>query len=142
MDGMNNSFNLKPLTDEDIDRLGLSMADVWMLETPSGQSIGPFSTDMLRQDSKERPDFYEECKLLNMVTEESRPFYTISEFQRRRPKLVPAQNLIKNEDFYLLEYGQKSGPFSLEDLKAKIQAKEVSLNQEISVDNGQTWLKI
>lgn len=140
MDGQNNF--LRALSDEEIDKLGLSLADVWMMQTPSGQSIGPFSTEMLKEDSKDRPDFYEECSLYNLVTEEWKSFYSLPEFQRRRPKLVPAQNLIKNESFLVLENGQKTGPLSLEELKEKIEARQVSLNQEISVDEGKSWLKI
>lgn len=142
MDGQENSLNLRPLTDEDIDQLGLSLADVWMLKTPSGNSAGPYSTDMLQKDSKRRPAYYEECEVHNLITEQARPFYKVAEFQRRRPKLVPAQNLIKSDSFLVISRGAKTGPFSLEQLKRKIADNEVSLNQEVSVDEGKTWIKL
>ena len=142
MDGNNNSFHLTPLTEEDVDKLGLSHADLWLVQSPSGQSFGPFSTEMLKKDSKERPSFYEECQVYNLVTEEWKVFYTLTEFQRRKPKLVPAQSLIKSEAFFLLVNGQKTGPYGYEELKSMIVAKQVSLNQEISVDEGKSWIKI
>ena len=142
MDSGNNSFHLEALSDEDIEKMGLSLADVWMLKTPSGRAQGPFSTEMLKKDSQERPAFYEECEVYNLVTENPKSFYTLPEFQRRRPKLIPAQNLIKNDTFLVLQHGQKTGPFSLEELQEKISTKEVSLNQEVSVDEGKTWIKL
>ena len=47
---------------------------------------------------------------------------SITEFQRRKPKLVPAQSLVKSETFWVLHNGQKSGPLSLAELKEKVDA--------------------
>ncbi|MEX0798438.1 MAG: hypothetical protein WD025_03290 [Bacteriovoracaceae bacterium] len=142
MHGQESSFNLKPLSDEQIDLLGLSLSDVWMIQFGPDQVLGPFSTQMLQEDSQKNPELYEKCIVYNLVIEEWKNFYKEHEFQRRQPKLVPAQNLIKNESFLVLENGQKTGPFSFDELEEAVEAKKVSLNQEVSVDEGLTWIKI
>ena len=136
------TFHLKPLSDHDIERQSLSLSDLWMVQFDPENVHGPFSTEMLRQDSGENPEIYERCIVYNLVTEEWKNFYKLTDFQRRLPKLVPAQNLVKNETFLVLSQGQKLGPFNLEELKEKIQKKEVALNQEMSVDEGKSWIKI
>jgi hypothetical protein len=78
----------------------------------------------------------------NLVIEEWKDFFSTAEFQRRKPKLVPAQNLIQNDDFYILEKGQKSGPFSLEQVKNKVETCEIVVSSEVSVDEGKTWIKL
>lgn len=142
MEDKKTSFHMRSLSDGDIDRLGLSYSDVWMIKFSDGKKHGPYSTDMLREDSQKNTDLYEKCQAFNMVTEEWKPFFKLPEFQRRKPKLVAAQNLIKSEDFLLLINGQKSGPYSLDQLKDLIAGKKITLTQEVSVDEGKTWIKL
>lgn len=136
------TFHLKPLSDKDIESLGLSYSDVWMLRLPNGAKIGPFATETLQEDSRKHSSLYENCQVFNMVTHEWKPFFKLPEFQRRKPSLVRAQNLIKNENFLLLIGGQKQGPFTLDELHEKIEDKEINLTQEVSVDAGKTWIKL
>lgn len=142
---------LKALTDEEIDSLGLSLADLWMLQaqdsrnpksTQTSAILGPFPTHHLQENAQIHAQDFESCMAYNLASEKWRDFYQIPEFQRRKPKLVPAQNLIKNEDFLVLVRGQKQGPFSLGELKSKLQSNEIDLSNEVSVDAGKTWIKL
>ncbi|MBC77618.1 MAG: hypothetical protein CME64_16555 [Halobacteriovoraceae bacterium] len=142
MDGNDQTFNLSPITDEEFEASGLSKSDLWMLQFDEGDVFGPFSTEMLREHSAKNEELYDGCKAFNVVSEKWKSFYTISEFQRRRPKLVPAQGLINSESFLVLTNGQKNGPYTLDELKQKVAQKEIVLNQEVSVDDGKTWIKL
>lgn len=133
---------LKPLTDEEIEQLGLSVSDLWMIQGEGQDVQGPFSTSYLNEKAKEHESFFETTMVFNLVIEEWRDFFSSAEFQRRKPKLVPAQNLIQNEDFYLLDKGQKTGPYKLEEVKAKVESKEIQVSDEVSVDDGKTWIKL
>jgi len=142
MDGNDQTFSLRPMTNEEIESSGLSKSDLWMVQFDEGDVYGPFSTEMLRSDSSVNEELYESCKAFNVVSEKWKAFYTISEFQRRRPKLVPAQGLVNSENFWVLTNGQKVGPYTLDELKSRVAKKEVVLNQEVSIDDGKTWIKL
>jgi hypothetical protein len=131
-----------PLSDEEIDKLGLSVSDLWMLQGKEQDVQGPFSTQYLNQKSGEHQEFFESCQVYNLVIEEWKDFFSSTEFQRRKPKLVPAQNLIQNDDFYLLSKGQKIGPFTLDQVKEKVDNDEIAVSCEVSVDAGKTWIKL
>lgn len=136
------NVNLTPLTDEEIDELGLSVSDLWMLQAKGTEVQGPFSTKYLNEKAREHEDFFESSQVYNLVIEEWKDFFSSAEFQRRKPKLVPAQNLIQNEDFYLIQKGQKIGPFKLAEVKAKVESREIQVSDEVSVDEGKTWIKL
>lgn len=136
------NFNLQPLTDEDIEALGLSVSDLWMVQSEGQDVQGPFSTNYLSKMSKVNQTYFESVLVYNLVIEEWKDFFSSPEFQRRKPKLVPAQNLIQNEDFYLLHKGQKTGPFKLEEVRAKVENGEIRVSDEVSVDEGKTWIKL
>lgn len=131
-----------PLSDEEVDKLGLSVSDLWMLQGEGQDVQGPFSTQYLNEKASEHEDFFENAKVYNLVIEEWKDFFASTEFQRRKPKLVPAQNLIQNDDFYILDKGQKTGPFSLEQIKNKLESGEIVVSNEVSVDDGKTWIKL
>jgi len=136
------NFVFKPLTDEEIEGLGLSVSDLWMIQGEGADVQGPFSTKFLIEKSTQHEEFFEACQIYNLVIEEWKDFFSSAEFQRRKPKLVPAQNLIQNDDFYILVKGQKQGPFNLATIKEKVSNDEIQVSAEVSVDEGKTWIKL
>ena len=44
--------------------------------------------------------------------------------------------------FHLLKHGQKDGPYTVEDLKNMIKERELLLTDEVSGNNGKSWLKL
>ncbi len=66
-------------------------------------------------------------------------------FQRRQEeekKNHQVSEKAKSNKFYLLNYGQKTGPFSTAQLQEKLENREIDITHMISSDNGTTWERI
>jgi len=134
--------NLAPLTDEDIAKQNIDLFDLWMLKTESEELFGPFDTEMLKNASKDQFEEFEPVNTYNLATEKWAPFFKITQFQRRKPKLVPMQSLKTVDEFYLLVKGVKKGPFTLGEVKNLAKEKKIPLNIQTSIDKGESWIKL
>lgn len=135
-------YNLSPLTDEDIAKQNIDLFDLWMLKDESGQLYGPFDTETLKNESREQFDEFEPIEAYNLATEKWSPFFKVTQFQRRKPKLVPMQSLKTVDEFYLLVQGVKKGPFTLGEVKGLVKEKKIPLNIQTSIDKGESWIKL
>lgn len=65
-----------------------------------------------------------------------------SQEEEKTPKSI--ENLFEElspdeETFHILLYGQKSGPYSFEQIKEMLHSKQVLVTDMISIDNGKSW---
>ncbi len=61
-------------------------------------------------------------------------------FQRRKPQLVSTQVLDNEEiSYHLLIDGQKHGPYTSFEVNSMIEAKEILVTDEVSIDDGTSW---
>jgi hypothetical protein len=135
-------LDLRPLDEDQIADMGLSEADLWMMKFEDGNVHGPFDTKSLIESSKVYEEEFEFVEIFNLIIEKWAPFFKTTQFQRRMPKLVPAQNLSKSQSFHVLIMGQSFGPYSLDELKQMTEDKKLRLNSEVSIDSGKTWMKM
>jgi hypothetical protein len=64
-------------------------------------------------------------------------------FQRRKPQLVnKIETPAHAQEYYILEQGQKMGPFTIEEVKEQVHNKKAILTDMISLDDGHSWGKI
>lgn len=65
-------------------------------------------------------------------------------FQRRKPQLVPAETLKDADDleFFVLQKGQKVGPYEKYELMEMVDNKEILLTDMVSFNAGHTWTKL
>lgn len=65
-------------------------------------------------------------------------------FQRRKPQLVSADTLKDADDleFFILQKGQKTGPYEKYELMEMIEKKEILLTDMVSFNGGLVWLKL
>jgi hypothetical protein len=65
-------------------------------------------------------------------------------FQRRKPQLVSTDSLKDADDleFFILQKGQKVGPYEKYELVEMIEKREILLSDMISVNAGHTWIKL
>ena len=135
-------INLQPISDEDIAAHNISLADLWMIQLPDNILYGPFTTKTLKEYSSNNFEIFQEAHSYNLEDESWKPFFSTPPFQRRRPRLVPTQSLISNDNFHILQKGKKHGPFSLQELKEMVSKSDINLNAQVSIDNGETWIKL
>lgn len=134
-------IDLLPISDEDIAKNNVELLDLWMIKS-ADQMYGPYDTESLKSYSASQEYLFMETDAYNLSTENWKPFFAITQFQRRKPKLVPIQSLVTVEEFFILDNGVKKGPISLEKIKTMAEAKEISLNIQVSTDKGETWIKL
>lgn len=133
--------DLHPLSDEDIAEIGIMLSDLWMLKA-NEQMYGPFSTKTLKEHSEQHEESYLDVVAYNLDNEQWKPFFKVTQFQRRKPKLVSMQSLTTPDSFHLLINGIKEGPFTLVQIKEMAQKKKIPLNIEASTDKGESWIKL
>lgn len=65
-------------------------------------------------------------------------------FQRRKPQLISVESLTDADDleFYILQKGQKTGPYEKYELMEKVENKEILLSDMVSYNAGMTWVKL
>ncbi|MGZ3790225.1 MAG: hypothetical protein ACXVLQ_16960 [Bacteriovorax sp.] len=82
--------------------------------------------------------------LRNIDQDEWKNIYEHPFFQRRRPQLVSTENLRDDDDseFFILQKGQKNGPFEKYELMEMVERKEILLSDMVSFNAGHTWIKL
>jgi hypothetical protein len=80
----------------------------------------------------------------NIDNNEWKNIYDHPFFQRRKPQLVSTDTLKNVDDleFYILQKGQKTGPFEKYELMDKVEKKEILLSDMVSFNAGYTWIKL
>jgi len=71
------------------------------------------------------------------MTSTSHPF-----FQRRKPTLVRENEIDPNARFFYMREAHKVGPYTLPELKAKIEKKEILVTELIVSEKGGPWFKL
>jgi len=135
-------IDLKAISDDEISRQQINIIDLWMIRDESNKVFGPFDTKTLKYFVEDHEEEFQNIMVNNLATETWKVLFSVTQFQRRKPRLVPAQSIVSTEEFYLLTDGQKDGPYNLKELKVKIKDENIALNNQVSVDNGSTWIKI
>lgn len=65
-------------------------------------------------------------------------------FQRRKPQLVSIETLKEVDDiqFYILQKGQKAGPYEKDQLLEMVENREILLTDTVSINGGHVWMKL
>lgn len=92
------------------------------------------------EHSDEDCDYY----VKNIDSSEWASIFTHPSFQRRRPQLLSSANLGQDSDhqFFVLENGQKKGPFEKNELLVMLEKKEILLTDLVTINSGLTWMKL
>ncbi len=142
MDELKKQIDLRPLSDETIKERNISLEELWMIKDESNQIYGPFDTESLKVYAANHEHLFTHTKVYNLNEEKWYDTYSVSFFQRRQPSLVSAQNLIKNNHFFILLNGQKNGPYDKNEVQAFLNNGQITPNTQISLDMGESWIKL
>lgn len=142
MDELKKVIDLQPLSDESIKEHQYALSDLWMVKDEHNNVYGPYPTDSLRNYSHKYKYLFDNAKVYNLENEQWYAIFEVKHFQRRKPKLVSAQNLIADSEFYVLVSGQKNGPFTLQKMQQLLEQGNIMPSSQISLDNGESWIKL
>ncbi|MDD4972956.1 MAG: hypothetical protein PHY93_01325 [Bacteriovorax sp.] len=80
----------------------------------------------------------------NIDSDEWKNIYEHPFFQRRKPQLISSENLKEANDleFFILQNGQKNGPFEKYKLMEMVEKREILLSDMVSFNGGHVWIKL
>lgn len=135
--------SLNSLTPDQVLALEVEGAALWFIKNTAdgSEKAGPYTEENLRDYVLAHQDFSPDFVANKLGTDEWATIVELTEF-KRKPKLVSIAALNVSASFFLLENGQKIGPFSEAEIHEKLKNKAVIFSDFISVDKGFNWLKI
>lgn len=133
------AIDLKPLSEETIQQMGYSSHDLWMVKLDS-VVFGPYETETLKHYVQENEHLFDSAEASLADETEWKPFWAHTKFQRRKPQIAGGEQY--EGPFWLMHQGLKVGPFTLREIDKKIEMDLLGMTDHISIDNGDTWLKI
>ena len=116
-----------------------------IFEIKSDQStLGYISLDELKAYIFEHEDEAINYFVRNIDSTEWKVLFEHPFFQRRKPQIVSNETIKDDDDlaFYILQNGQKVGPFKKNELMDKVDSKEILLSNMASYNGGATWMKL
>ena len=133
------TLNLQALTKDDIESMGLTTHDLWMIKIDQ-DLFGPFESESLKNYSSQNEDLFDDALASKVDNHDFRPFWSHALFQRRSPQLISRQS--HKGPFWILNQGQKTGPFTFQEIEKKLEIGALTLTDHISSNNGGDWTKV
>lgn len=142
MDELKKIIDLKSLSDQEIKDRSISLSDLWMVKDEHDKIYGPYDTESLKVYTGNHHHLFENSQTYNLEDENWSETFSIPHFQRRKPALVSAQNLIANAEFYVLINDQQNGPYRKDEVQAFLNNGNITPSTLISLDKGESWIKL
>lgn len=133
------AIDLQPLSDETIAQMGYQGSDLWLVRIDS-IVFGPYETESLKHYVHDNEHLFENAQASRMDDPKMQPFWNHAIFQRRAPQVVKTEQ--HAGPFWLMQAGLKVGPLSFHDIDKKIEMNILGMTDHISIDDGETWIKI
>jgi hypothetical protein len=127
---------LKPLSEEAIQEMGYSSQDLWMIKLDD-EILGPYEEESLKHYSHENEKMFLRAYATHREMSDWKPFFSHPQFK----SLAQVENPSEVK-FWILQQGQKVGPFSYEEIQKKIELGSLLMVDLISHDEGESWKKI
>jgi hypothetical protein len=132
---------LQVLTNKQIEAYQIPKESLWYVQVGK-ETVGPYHKNHLKAYIDLHPEFPFDVKVANAQDKKWLPLFKVVEFQRRKQNVVSKEEWKKNKHFYLLKKGQRSGPYTLEQIQKKLWEKDLLLTDLLSFDEGENWIKI
>ncbi len=133
------SIDLKPLNEETIQQMGYSSHDLWLVKIDS-IVFGPFETESLKHYVGDNEHLFEHAEASLADESNWKPFWESTGFQQKKLQAVSSENY--DGPFWIMDMGLKTGPLSYKDIDKKIEMGLLVMTDNLSVDNGENWIKI
>ncbi len=126
---------------EDLEQTGIDGAQFF--EVAIGETvIGFIHQNELKNYLELHSDEYANLCVRKLGQETWMPASQHAFLQRRRPKIIKDNEISTDERFFYLKEGQKMGPFTINELKQKIDHKEILITEMIVPEKGGNWFKL
>jgi|GEM_PF-6879769 len=129
-------IKLEALSKELIDKMGIPLNDLWLVKLDD-LTEGPFDTHTLKNYVQENANDLQEYEVKRLDHYEWEPLLNLATFRVEGVEAIDT----KEVQYFVLHQGQKV-QLTHKQLESKIRHDELSLTNEISIDDGVTWIKI
>jgi hypothetical protein len=136
---MAEALDLKPLTDEAIKEMGIDPNELWLVKIDS-VVYGPFETESLKHYVSDNEGLFETAEASRTIETEWKPFWAHTKFQRR--KLQGVSQTSSEGPYWIMDQGRLKGPMSHMEIDKKIEMGLLSMTDHLSLDEGESWIKI
>lgn len=133
------SIDLKPLSEETIQQMGYGSHDLWLVKIDS-IIFGPFESESLKHYVGDNEHLFEHAEASLADQTEWKPFWEVTGFHQKKLQIVSSDNY--EGPFWIMDMGLKVGPFNYREVDKKIEMGLLVMTDNISVDNGENWIKI
>jgi hypothetical protein len=135
-------FSSLTIVDEQLVAGGeITLAQLWLVQD-NDNIHGPYLESDLRSFLLINGEMCEHLMVCNMLEEKWLAVFQARAFQRRKPQLISETDLTQNQEFYLANQAQKTGPYTSDQIKELIELGNLLMSDSISTDKGKTWLKV
>jgi hypothetical protein len=135
-------IQLTPLTSVEVKQKKIALTNLWKLKDQEGHVIGPFETSTLQDYISTHAQELEQLLAVNLSNDSWSPVFSYSVFQRRSQSKSTNENHTDSGTFYILLNGQKSGPYTKDDLQNLLAEGTIFAETQISTDYAKTWFKL
>lgn len=133
------NFDLKPLTQDIIQKLGLEGHALWKVKC-GDETYGPFDTPSLTHYAIANTEIMESAEACHWDADDFKAFFSYPEF--KKVEVTHQQEVEEKVQYWLMENGLKSQPYQKEFILKKLKAGSLSRYCEISTDDGHSWKKV
>lgn len=105
----------------------------------NSKELGPFWQEDLKEFIEDYALFKEGVSVKCLAGGDWTQITTHPLFQRRKPEIIKEFQIDEDDQFYLLKNNKKDGPYSSQEIMAKLDKLEVIYTDFISIDAGQSW---
>jgi hypothetical protein len=130
-------ITLDPISDEDIKENHITDSQLWFVRQNDIMQ-GPFLEGQVRDFLAKNAPFMMNFEACNAEDMNWKPIFEHARLQRRTPNSPDK----KFDGVLLLIDGLKVGPYSNDEIKEKLERKEIGLQDLYSEDSGHTWKKL
>jgi hypothetical protein len=130
------TLDLKSLTKEVIQKMSYTPHDLWLVKLDD-EVFGPFEVESLKHYAHENEKLFLKAYSTRMDHNDWQPFFSHALFQPLAPQEDP-----ESMRYWVLNLGQKAGPFTKHEIDKKIELGTLNLVDLISSDDGMSWKKL
>ncbi len=119
-------------------------------EKESEEAITPMMQALLQKAGGSSPEHEEIAETEEEIEESAAPVFQeiprptshLRVVKERAQEEEPLFKKTEHDEFWLLHYGQKEGPFTVAEIEEKLSQKQILFTDLISPNMGATWIKI
>lgn len=130
-------------SEEEIINNNVDRGQIFELKDEEGAVLGFVAMNVFKSYTAIYEEESQNFSVRNIDSDDWTKVFEHPIFQRRKPQVVAQNPIIDNDQqFFILQQGQKTGPYKKEELIQMLDDKDLLLTDMVSYNSGYTWMKL